>query len=86
VRRYRIWVGALHWGQLLLLVPSLLFIGAAVGVGAFIYAEKVGIDEQYASDLWVFGMGMLVWAFAWLTAFLSLWWWFGAREKSKAAQ
>jgi hypothetical protein len=149
MKRYRNWVGALHWGQLLLLVPSLLFAGGAVGVGALFYERTTGQEERYEfdaaesalrefredpySDLirrpgedefdaalrirkggqrqqldadlvravenaqaakermesrraWVLGVGIFGWAFAWLTAFLSLWWWFGARAKPKGAQ
>jgi hypothetical protein len=151
--RYRNWVGALHWGQLLLLVPTLLFDGGAVGGGALVYWLDAGRSERYEFDAaeaalrefredpsadipkegedefdaelrrrrgarnsfqrtedrrqqleadlvraaeeaqaakervesrgaWVLGSGMLGWALAWLTAFLSLWWWFGARAKS----
>lgn len=168
MRRYRIWVGALHWGQLLLLLPSLLFIGVAVGGGAYLFTDSrdndayyaVGeaetalredsvrvLDEIFGKPLpeeerrrllaagfteeeilayedrkihaeqnsfdpnlvrpldtnlvravenaqaekervksvgtWVLGVGMFGWAFAWLTAFLSLWWWFGARAKPR---
>ena len=205
MNRYRNWVGALHWGQLLLLLPSLLFVGVAVGGGAMVYADDVGQSERYEFDAaetalredsarvfgpmtarealalagaptkppandryakladlyqkalaeadasddpaaykerarsafdravakaaqdtapqpldlsyeaflrrpldtnlvravenaqaanermkslgtWVLGVGMFGWAFAWLTAFLSLWWWFGARAKPKGAQ
>jgi hypothetical protein len=151
MNRYRNWVGALHWGQLLLLLPSLLFVGVAVGGGAFLFTDnrdtsaynaigeaetalrefrenpvsyltpRAGEDEfdaafrqryggenqrqQLDADLvravenaqaanermkshgtWVLGVGMFGWAFAWLTAFLSLWWWFGARAKPEGAQ
>lgn len=143
VRRYRIWVGALHWGQLLLLVPSLLFVGVAVRGGAYLFTDSRDTSAYYAVDKaetalrefredpfshlivragedwirkdgqrqqldaalvravenaqaakermeslgpWVLGVGMFGWAFAWLTAFLSLWWWFGARVKPRGAQ
>ena len=151
MNRYRNWVGALHWGQLLLLLPSLLFVGVAVGGGAYLFTDSRDNDASYTvgkaetalrefredpySDLipragedeyaaalrrrkggenqrqqldadlvravenaqaekervkslgtWVLGVGMFGWAFAWLTAFLSLWWWFGARAKPKGAQ
>lgn len=152
---YRTWAGALHWGQLLLLIPTLLFAGVAVWGGAFFYTETRDSSTSYAvgeaetalrefredpySDLpmagepmagedefdaalrrrkggenqrqqldadlvravenaqaaeermesldaWVLGVGIFGWAFAWLTAFLTLWWWFGARAKPKGAQ
>jgi hypothetical protein len=150
MNRYRNWVGALHWGQLLLLVPTLLFAGIAAGVGAFAYGNNVevaarsevdaaetalrefredpyadlipkkGEDEfdaalrrrrtkdprqQMEADLvravenaqaakyrsetraaWVRRTGLLGWALAWLTAFLSLWWWFGAKAKPRESQ
>lgn len=150
VKNFRAWVGALHWGQLLLLMPSLLFVGVAVGGGAFLFTDsretsaynavgkaetalrefredpysdlpRAGEDEydaalrrrrggenqrqQLDADLvravenaqsanermkslgtWVLGVGMFGWAFAWLTAFLSLWWWFGARAKPQGTQ
>jgi hypothetical protein len=156
MNRYRNWVGGLHWGQLLLLVPSLLFIGVAVGGGALLYSDAAGRSEHgdvYAAETalredsarvqknrsvswvllpptkeerkqlllmgyteedlnrefapldtnlvravqnaqaakermesraaWVLWAGMLGWALAWLTAFLSLWWWFGTRVKPR---
>ena len=151
MNRYRNWAGALHWGQLLLLLPSMIFVGVAVGGGAYLFTDsrdtsaynavgkaetalrefredpysdlipRAGEDEwaaalrrrkggenqrqQLDADLvravenaqaakermeslgpWVLGVGMFGWAFAWLTAFLSLWWWFGARAKPEGAQ
>jgi hypothetical protein len=143
--RYRLWVRALHWGQLLLLVPTWLVVGVALGVGAVIYEdavlmekaalvidpdfatmpltakrEKPVVDPDFANipivrpqqreaetpaleaprDLsfaerekriesraaWVRRAGMLGLALAWLTAFLSLWWWFGAKAKPRGSQ
>jgi hypothetical protein len=158
MNRYRNWVGALHWGQLLLLVPTLLFAGVAAGVGAFAYGNNVEVaarnevdaaetalrefrEDPYADLIpkegedefdaefrrrygggnpfrqtedrrqqldanlvravenaqsieariesrtaWVRRAGMLGWALAWLTAFLSLWWWFGAKAKPRESQ
>lgn len=164
MNRYRNWVGALHWGQLLLLMPALLFVGVAVGGGAYLstidssasaavgraetalrddsarvnrlvseavlppteeerqkllsmgYTEErlnrdfgpldtnlvrgpldtnlvravenaqVAEERVKSRGTWVLGVGMFGLAFAWLTAFLSLWWWFGARAKPKGAQ
>ncbi len=161
MNRYRNWVGALHWGQLLLLVPSLLFVGVAVGWGAMVYANDVRDSARYEFDVaetalredstrvqkksleeifgqlpptkeerqklsamgfteedvsaleqrpldtnlvravenaqaanermksrgtWILGVGMFGWAFAWLTAFLTLWWWFGAKAKPRESQ
>jgi hypothetical protein len=133
MNRFRIWAGGLHWGQILLLVPTLLFAGVASGVGAIAYVGDVGPplervqSEVYAAEnalrefrenpymdlvprrqqieadlvraveeakaaarteyraVWVRRAGLLGWALAWLTAFLSLWWWFGARAKSGPA-
>jgi hypothetical protein len=159
MNRYQNWVGALHWGQLLLLVPTLLFAGVAAGVGAFAYGNNVEVaarsevdaaetalrefredpfadlipkrqledpyanliprqqqedpyaarsrprrqqlyaslvraveNAQYAETrletraAWVRRAGMLGLALAWLTAFLSLWWWFGAKAKPRESQ
>ena len=159
VKNFRAWVGALHWGQLLLLLPSLLFVGVAVGWRVSVYANDVRDSARYEFDVaetalredstrvqkksleeifgqlpptkeerqkllamgfteeevsadqprpldtnlvravknaqaakermeslstWVRRVGMFGWAFAWLTAFLSLWWWFGARANPRA--
>jgi hypothetical protein len=164
MNRYRNWAGALHWGQLLLLIPTLLFAGVAVGGGAYLFtidssasyavgkaetalredSARVQENREYeasstptaqerellkrdgfsddqidamhlsyeavnrrpldtnlvravenaqaAKELmdsrgaWVLGVGIFGWAFSWLTAFLTLWWWFGARAKPKGAQ
>jgi hypothetical protein len=176
MNRYRNWVGALHWGQLLLLVPSLLFVGVAVGGGAYlstidssasaavgeaetelrefrehpfspramaqddallkvarnegrrkidsgeittqdqydafmsskglskpkaVASESVAIDADLVRAVenaqaakermdsrgaWVLGVGMFGWAFSWITAFLTLWWWFGAKAKPRESQ
>jgi hypothetical protein len=156
MNRYRNWVGALHWGQLLLLVPTWLFTGVAIGGGSLVYSNDAGRSERYEFDAaetalqedsarvqkhrsvsgamlpptkeerqellsagfteeelnrefapldtnlvravqnaqaakermesraaWVLSAGMLGWVLAWLTAFLSLWWWFGARAKPR---
>jgi hypothetical protein len=150
MNRYRKWVGGLHWGQLLLLVPALLFAGVASGVGALVFAEnrdnsarsalyeaetalqadstrilmvrkrpasmggsngnpfRRSLDEIFgnvkpldtnlvravekaqaernrtkSSFEWTIRAGILGWTLAWLTAFLSLWWWFGARAKPR---
>ncbi len=50
-------------------------------------AQKyLDVEARTASRAaWVLWAGMLGWAFAWLTAFLSLWWWFGARAKPSGA-
>jgi hypothetical protein len=185
MNRYRKWVGALHWGQLLLLLPAVLTAGVVAGVGAMAYAnnmesfatgavriatwalsqdsarvqelrlwraagpggtileraawadlnpphpretrsdyerrfaervfnsgdlntaagrggpyaalEWVAVDTILVNEVnraveaqsrtaftatWISRVGILLWALAWLTAFLSLWWWFGARAKS----
>jgi hypothetical protein len=130
MNRYRNWVGALHWGQLLLLVPTLLLAGVIVGVAAIGTTEEIqgvasveftrvsaalvsaridsinrtrdGRPSIIDPDLnnrvrraaaqkkrarsnaaWVAGAGVFGWALAWLTAFSSLWWWFGTRAKPR---
>jgi hypothetical protein len=48
--RYRLWIGTLHWGQILLLVPAWLFVGVAVGVGAIAYGNDVEVSARNEVD------------------------------------
>jgi hypothetical protein len=43
-------------------------------------AEK---KRARANAAWVLRTGVLGWATVWFIAFLSLWWWFGARAKGR---
>jgi hypothetical protein len=149
MKRYRKWVGALHWGQMLLLIPTLLFAGVVAGFSAQLASEAYAADavavrysaeralssfesaereriemidanlalpEKHEDDGfykvavkggelvlaledartaearaesqggWISLAGLFGGALMWLTAFLSLWWWFGAQAKPKGAQ
>lgn len=73
--RLKAWVGALHWGQLLILVPVLFLAGYLPMLVGLLLAEALpGIGEgQY----WVLGFIPL----GVIAALLVLWWWFGARGR-----
>lgn len=128
MNRFRIWAGGLHWGQILLLVPVLMFAGTSSQSAVRDYADSIesaasrqtlddifgppfkrlpgeSVDQYLARKAanqtdsfearklrgasnakWIRLGGLVVWATSWLTAFLCLWWWFGARVKPEGAQ
>jgi hypothetical protein len=96
MNRYRNWVGGLHLGQITLLIPALVLAGGAFSTGADTLTDTLKFvppDLSYESFLadrrffwirhWIRLSGNLGCYAIWATAFLSLWWWFGARAKPR---
>ena len=74
--RLKAWVGALHWGQLLILCPVLFFAGfLPVGIGLLLAdaLPGIGVGQEWALGLIPLGP---------VAALLVLWWWFGARGRN----
>jgi hypothetical protein len=76
--RLKAWVGELHWGQLLILCFVLFFSGyLPIGAGLLLADAFSGIGTGQG---WVLGFIPL----GPIAALLALWWWFGARRKSRS--